>query len=154
GDTLLSLRGNLPGDAAESRARPIRSSRGGDRDAGAQVSRGWKAMTGDSQPPLSSDKTAPVPERTDRSVVTQFFLLPLAVVGGLVGVFLLFTRATRRPPTAEDYLRTLRTGRFNQRWQAAFELSNLIKDMASKDADTRLQGELVEVFKESMADKD
>ena len=93
-------------------------------------------------------------ERSDASVVTQFFLLPLAVVGGMVGVFLLFTLATRRTPTPEDYLRTLRSGRFNQRWQAAFELSNVIKNAPSRNPDRNLEKELARVFEASMASKD
>jgi HEAT repeat protein len=101
-----------------------------------------------SSPPESSE------QRSDASVITQFFLLPLAVVGGMVGVFLLFTMATRRSSTPEDYLKTLRTGRFNQRWQAAFELSNVIKDATSKTTDPNLQRELAAVFEESMASKD
>ena len=86
--------------------------------------------------------------RSDASIVTQFFLLPLAVVAGLVGIFLLFTMATRKSPNARDYLQTLRTGRFNQRWQAAFELSNLLKkeDIAHKDP--TLVRELVKAFEE------
>ena len=89
-------------------------------------------------------------DRSDASVVTQFFLVPLAVVAGLVGVFLLFTLVTQNPPSSEDYMRTLRSGRFNQRWQAAFELSNLLKKTDPSNHDPRLVGELIQVFGESM----
>jgi hypothetical protein len=99
--------------------------------------------------------TVPSPEsggRSDASVVTQFFLLPLAVVAGLVGVFLLFTLATRHPPTARDHLDTLRSGRFNQRWQAAFELSNLLREGGKAQEDPAFVPELVQQFRKSLAD--
>lgn len=92
--------------------------------------------------------------RSDASIVTQFFLLPLAVVAGLVGIFLLFTMATRRSPTARDYLQTLRTGRFNQRWQAAFELSNLLKKEDISQRDPALVRELVKAFEECAENRD
>jgi HEAT repeat protein len=89
-------------------------------------------------------------ERSDASVVTQFFILPLLVVLGLVGVFLLFTMATRSQPTKEEHLKTLQSGRFNQRWQAAFELSNLLKDRKG-EVDAAFGSELVRVFESSLA---
>ena len=88
--------------------------------------------------------------RSDASVVTQFFVLPLLVVAGLVGIFLLFTMATRAQPTREEHLRTLQSGRFNQRWQAAFELSNLLKEQNGK-VDPDFGGELLRVFETSLA---
>ena len=102
----------------------------------------------------AAEEKASSRERTDMSVVTQFFLLPLAVVGGLVGVFLLVTMVTRRPATAEDYLTTLRSGRFNQRWQAAFELSNIIKRTPATQPDPKLEADLLKVFKESMESRE
>ena len=106
-----------------------------------------------------SDASAPekpkdTSERSDSSVVAQFFLIPLAVVAGMVGVFLLFTLATRRAPTPEEHLKTLRSGRFNQRWQAAFELSNLLKDPHTLEKNPQLPAELAGVFQASMKAKD
>jgi HEAT repeats len=104
-----------------------------------------------SGPEVQGTKVGKVPDgspRSDASIVTQFFLLPLAVVAGLVGIFLLFTMATRKAPTARDYIQTLRTGRFNQRWQAAFELSNLLKQVDISRQDPALVRELVKAFEE------
>ncbi|MCI0658578.1 MAG: HEAT repeat domain-containing protein [Acidobacteria bacterium] len=102
-----------------------------------------------------ASSTAPRPDgRSDASVVTQFFLIPLAVVAGMVGVFLLFSLATRRSPTPEEYLKTLRSGRFNQRWQAAFELSNILKQADSWKKNSRLQKEVVAAFQQSMSNRD
>ncbi len=92
-------------------------------------------------------------DRSDASVVTQFFVLPLLVVAGLVGIFLLFTMATRAKPTREEHLRTLQSGRFNQRWQAAFELSNLLKESKGK-VDAEFGGELLRVFETSLSNPD
>ncbi len=87
--------------------------------------------------------------RSDLSVVTQFFLLPLAVVAGLVGIFLLFTLATRRASGPRDHLETLRHGRFNQRWQAAFELSDQLRDGKRVQEDPKLVEDLGRVFRDS-----
>jgi len=97
----------------------------------------------------------PSPEsdgRSDASVVTQFFLVPLAVVAGLVGIFFLFTMATRQSPGPRDHLNTLRSGRFNQRWQAAFELSNLLRGGTGLKEDSAFLPELVREFQKSAAD--
>jgi HEAT repeat protein len=108
-------------------------------------------MSDENGPPMTAPPLG-TGGRSDASVVTQFFLLPLAVVAGLVGVFLLFTMATRHPPMARDHLKTLGSGRFNQRWQAAFELSNLLRDgIGIKDAPAFLP-DLVRVFRKSAAD--
>jgi HEAT repeat protein len=101
-----------------------------------------------SETPASSPRPG-TEERSDASVVTQFFILPLLVVAGLVGVFLLFTMATRTPPTPEEHLKALQSGRFNQRWQAAFELSNLLKDRKG-EIDGNFGGQLVRVFESSL----
>jgi len=87
-------------------------------------------------------------------VVTQFFLLPLAVVAGLVGVFLLFNLATRQTSSPRDHLETLTQGRFNQRWQAAFELSRQIRDGAEFEKDPTLLVGISQVFKEIGQDPD
>src|SRR2546422_1048310 len=91
--------------------------------------------------PLPSSPTPPPggESRSDASVVTQFFLLPLAVVAGLTGIFFLYMAVTRHPPTPADHLRTLRTGRFNQRWQAAFDLSSLLRDGEGVREDTSVR---------------
>jgi HEAT repeat protein len=104
--------------------------------------------------PSSGSAGPALPEsdgRSDASVVTQFFLLPLAVVAGLVGVFLLYTLATRQPPTARDHLRTLQSGRFNQRWQAAFELSNLLREGKDWRRDPALLRDVAAIFKSEAA---
>jgi HEAT repeat protein len=85
--------------------------------------------------------------RRDSSVVVQYFLLPLAIVAALVGIFLLFVWATGSPPTARDHLRTLQTGRFNQRWQAAFDLANQIRKGDAAAKDPALVPDLVKVFR-------
>jgi len=102
------------------------------------------------EPRLPSPTTPTEGEgRSDASIVTQFFLLPLAVVAGLTGIFFLYLAATRHPPTPADHLRTLRTGRFNQKWQAAFELSSLLRDAKGIREDPALVRELVKDFRGS-----
>ena len=104
--------------------------------------------------PVPSSSAPQSDGRSDASVVTQFFLIPLAVVAGMVGVFLLFSMATRRSPSPEEYLKTLRSGRFNQRWQAAFELSNILKEADALKKNPALQAEVVAAFEQSMSNRD
>ncbi|MCI0568428.1 MAG: HEAT repeat domain-containing protein [Acidobacteria bacterium] len=61
--------------------------------------------------------------------------------------------ATRRSPTPEEYLKTLRSGRFNQRWQAAFELSNILKADSLKQ-NLELQNAVISAFEESLRNRD
>jgi len=92
--------------------------------------------------------------RSDARVVTQFFLVPLAVVAGLVGIFVVFAMASRHPPTLEDQLKTLQSGRFNQRWQAAFELSNLLRGATENQQRVPLVRALTRVFRQLESNPD
>jgi HEAT repeat protein len=56
--------------------------------------------------------------------VKEFALYPFFIVLGIVGVFTLFSHLLRNDETALDYLQQLRTSGGNDRWYAAFQLSN------------------------------
>jgi HEAT repeat protein len=79
--------------------------------------------------------TAPLPPDEDLTevrkpaslLVAQFFVFPLIIIGICVGIFMLFGYLTLSQSTAADYVKDIRNGAGKQRWQAAYELSILVK---------------------------
>src|SRR5215211_6254654 len=63
-------------------------------------------------------------------LIAQFFLFPLIIIGICVGIFLFFGylfMGTADQTTPAQYLQRMGSGNSTQRWQAAYELSNLVK---------------------------
>jgi hypothetical protein len=85
------------------------------------------------------------------ALAVQFFLIPLAVVGVTVLVYVGFRSLLADDRRPEDYLAEIRTGGTNRRWPAAYELSRLMADPAVRD-DRTLGPALVDAFKASAAD--
>src|SRR4029453_904987 len=86
------------------------------------------------------------------ALAVQFFLIPLAVVGIAVTVYVGFRSLLvdgRSPP---EYLAEVRHGGSDRRWPAAYELSRLMADPKVR-ADRTLGPELVKAF-ESTPDTD
>src|SRR6188508_3435324 len=65
-------------------------------------------------------------------LVAQFFLFPLIIIGICVGIFLFFGYLTYEQRTPSEYLSDIRSGTETQRWQAALELSNVVKSSPDK----------------------
>src|SRR5436190_9167412 len=68
-------------------------------------------------------------------LVAQFFLFPLIIIGICIGIFLLFGYVTYEQRSPEDYLRAIHQGggiNDEVRWQAAFELSNIVSSQKAK----------------------
>jgi hypothetical protein len=81
-------------------------------------------------------------------LIAQFFLFPLIIIAICVGIFLLFGYITYEQRTPREYLSEIRTGSDSRRWQAAFELSNVI----SSDDSVRRSDfvtDVIEVYKDS-----
>jgi len=79
-------------------------------------------------------KSEPVPveeleevKQPSSLLVAQFFLFPLAIIAICVGIFVLFGYLTYEQKNPRDYLANIRTGSEQRRWQAAYELSTLLK---------------------------
>jgi len=64
--------------------------------------------------------------------MSRFFVVPAAIVVLCVAVFLLFGLVASEGRTAADYLKEIRQGSANQRWQAAYELSRVLSTDAEK----------------------
>ena len=79
------------------------------------------------------------------ALAVQFFLIPLAVVGIAVTVYVGFRSLLTDHRTAQDYLSEVRNGGSDRRWPAAYELSRLMADPKVR-ADRTLGPELVKAF--------
>ncbi len=82
------------------------------------------------------------------ALAVQFFLIPLAVVGIAVLVFLGFRSLIADERSADTYLGEIRYGGWYRQWPAAYELSQLMLDPRVR-ADKRLGPELVKAFQEA-----
>src|SRR5436190_9699898 len=79
------------------------------------------------------------------ALAVQFFLIPLAVVGITVLVYVGFRSLVTDQRTAADYLAEIRNGGMARQWPAAFELSQLMDDPKVR-SDKQLAVALVKAF--------
>jgi HEAT repeat protein len=87
------------------------------------------------------------------ALAVQFFLIPLAVVGVAVLVYVGFRSLLTDARTAQDYLLEVQTGGATRRWPAAYELSRLMNDPAVR-ADRSLAPALIKAYESSRSDDD
>jgi HEAT repeat protein len=112
-------------------------------------------MTGTESPlPDEAGSDHEESERTGTPfLVLQFFVFPMAIVAVCVAVFVIFGLIAGEQKGAWDYLREVRTGGANARWQAAFELSKVLHAGQDKAlADPAFAQELMRTFEEARAD--
>src|SRR5438067_5742125 len=79
------------------------------------------------------------------ALAVQFFLIPLAVVGLTVLLYVGFRSLVADARTARDYITEVRLGGANRQWPAALELSALMEDPKVR-ADKALAVDLVKAF--------
>src|SRR4030088_1695620 len=87
------------------------------------------------------------------ALAVQFFLIPLAVVGLTVTVYVGFRSLLANDRTAQEYLSEVRNGGSDRRWPAAYELSRLMGDPKVR-ADRTMAPALVKAFQDSKSDPD
>lgn len=97
-----------------------------------------------------------VPKESPRTILFQFVVFPLGIVAIAVAIFFFFGRLASDEQTIPDYLNEVQSGGRRERWQAAYQLSqlinvgeakkypNLVDDVArvyrgSKDDDPRIR---------------
>jgi len=86
-------------------------------------------------------------------LIAQFFLFPLIIIGICVGIFLLFGYLTYEQKAPGDYLRDVQTGSdLCCRWQAAYELSNIISSNKAAIRKTEFVNEVVKVYRNSKSE--
>jgi HEAT repeats len=67
-----------------------------------------------------------IPKESPKTILFQFVLFPLGVVAIAVGIFLLFGKLASDEQSVPDYLNEVQQGGRRERWQAAYQLSQLI----------------------------
>ena len=67
-----------------------------------------------------------VPKESSKTILFQFVVFPLGIVAIAVGIFFLFGKLASDEQTIPDYLNEVRSGSRRARWQAAYQLSQLI----------------------------
>ena len=82
------------------------------------------------------------------ALAVQFFLIPLAVVGVTVLVYIGFRSMVAAERTPAEYLSEVRYGGWSRQWPAAYELSRLMEDPEVR-ADRSLVPDLVKAFDEA-----
>ena len=85
------------------------------------------------------------------ALAVQFFLIPLAVVGVAVLVYVGFRSMLTDDRTPQQYLSEIRSGGTSRRWPAAYELSRLMSDPNVR-GDRQLAPALVKAFMDAKDD--
>ena len=73
-----------------------------------------------------SEHSTDVPRESPRTILFQFVVFPLGIVAIAVGIFFLFGQLASDEQTVPDYLNEVQSGGRRERWQAAYQLSQLI----------------------------
>jgi HEAT repeat protein len=75
---------------------------------------------------MSDQHSADIPKESSRTILFQFVVFPLGIVAVAVGIFFLFGKLASDEQTIPDYLNEVQSGGRRERWQAAYQLSQLI----------------------------
>jgi HEAT repeat protein len=102
-------------------------------------------------PNPQSGASSDVPRESPRTILFQFVVFPLGIVAIAVGIFFLFGRLASDEQTIPDYLNEVRSGGRRERWQAAYQLSQLINVGEAKKY-PHLVDDVMRVFSESKND--
>ena len=73
-----------------------------------------------------TDHPTDIPKESPKTILFQFVVFPLGIVAIAVGIFFLFGKLASDEQTIPDYLNEVRSGGQRERWQAAYQLSQLI----------------------------
>jgi HEAT repeat protein len=92
-----------------------------------------------------------IPKESPRTILFQFVVFPLGIVAIAVGIFFLFGKLASDEQTIPDYLNEVRSGGRRERWQAAYQLSQLINVGEAKRY-PNLVDDVGKVFRESKTD--
>jgi len=103
------------------------------------------------QPDGSPRPESDVPRESARTILFQFVVFPLGVVGIGVAIFLLFGLMASEQHSVRDYLGEIRSGSSHQRWQAAYQLSKSLKRGEGKN-DPALAQEVASLYAGSKDD--
>jgi HEAT repeat protein len=102
-------------------------------------------------PNPQSGTSADIPKESPRTILFQFVVFPLGVVAIAVGIFFLFGRLASDEQGIPDYLNEVRSGGRRERWQAAYQLSQLINAGEAKKY-PNLVNDVARVYQEAKND--
>jgi HEAT repeat protein len=102
-------------------------------------------------PVNQSGASIDVPKESPRTILFQFVVFPLGIVAIAVGIFFLFGRLASDEQTIPDYLNEVRSGGRRERWQAAYQLSQLINAGEARKY-PHLSEDVIRVFEEAKRD--
>lgn len=92
-----------------------------------------------------------IPKESPRTILFQFVVFPLGIVAVAVGIFFLFGRLASDEQTIPDYLNEVRSGGRRERWQAAYQLSQLINVGEAKKY-PNLVNDIAKVYTDAKSD--
>lgn len=95
--------------------------------------------------------SADVPKESPKTILFQFVLFPLGIVAVAVAIFFLFGRLASDEQGIPDYLNEVRSGGRRERWQAAYQLSQLINVGEAKKY-PNLVNDVIRVYDEAKND--
>lgn len=98
-----------------------------------------------------SNQSADIPKESPRTILFQFVIFPLGIVAVAVAVFFLFGQLASDEQGIPDYLNELQSGGRRERWQAAYQLSQLI-NVGEAAKHPNLVHDVVRVYQESKDD--
>jgi HEAT repeat protein len=73
-----------------------------------------------------TQNSADIPKESPRAILFQFVVFPLGIVAIAVAIFFLFGKMASDEQSIPDYLNEVQSGGRRERWQAAYQLSQLI----------------------------
>ena len=100
---------------------------------------------------LMNNQSADIPKESPRTILFQFVLFPLGIVAVAVAVFFLFGQLASDEQGIPDYLNELQSGGRRERWQAAYQLSQLI-NVGEASKHPNLVHDVIRVYQESKDD--
>ncbi len=96
---------------------------------------------------------APPPERlTFFTVVLQFFLIPVGIVAACAAIFLGLRAVVGQSKSPDELLVEVREGGVNRRWQAAFELSQVLSQPNPPSVEADFVDKVAAAFQKSSSD--
>ena len=99
--------------------------------------------------PLPPDEDLTEVKKPTSLLVAQFFLFPLIIIGFCVAIFVFFGYLTYDQRTATNYVDDIKSGSGQQRWQAAFELSNSVTSNPDRARNAAFIENLITAYKNS-----
>jgi hypothetical protein len=75
---------------------------------------------------MTTTHSTDIPKESPRTILFQFVVFPLGIVAIAVGIFFLFGKLASNEQTVPEYLNEVQSGGRRERWQAAYQLSQLI----------------------------